>query len=63
VKAEVAANPKLKSGLAPSASGVSAPGGPGPSADIDAQIDAATKAGNHALAIALKRQKAYAPRA
>lgn len=34
---------------------------PANAADIDTQIAEATKAGNHALAISLKRQKAYAP--
>jgi len=63
VKAAVDSNPKLKGGQAPSASGVSAPGGPGETADIDARIEAATKAGNHELAISLKRHKAYTPRA
>lgn len=51
--------PELKGGQAPTRSGVDLPGGPGESADIDAQIEAATKAGNHQLAIQLKRQKAY----
>lgn len=56
--------PELKGGQAPPpASGIPGTGGPGPTADIDAQIDAATKAGNHRLAISLKRQKAYAPQA
>lgn len=58
----VKTDPKLKAVQAAAASGVSSTGGPGESADIDAQIEAATKAGNHALAISLKRQKTYAHR-
>lgn len=62
VTAAVAANPRLGAVLDPK---VPAPnpaqgaGGSGAPA-LDDQIAAATKAGNHALAIALKRQKAYA---
>lgn len=63
IKKAVTENPKLKGGLAPTASGIPGTGGPGPAADIDAAIDTATKAGDHATAIRLKRQKAYAPRA
>jgi hypothetical protein len=63
VEAAVKSDPKLKASQAPAASGISTPGGPGPAADIDAAIEAATKAGDHATAIRLKRQKAYAPHA
>lgn len=63
VKDTVEKNPKLKGSAAPGASGIPGSGGPGPVTDIDAQIAEATKAGNHQLAISLKRQKAYAPRA
>lgn len=46
---------------APSADGQGPVGSPvGSAGDIDDQIAAATKAGNHTLAISLKRQKAYA---
>lgn len=52
-------NPKLKVGQAPGASGVDHSGGSGEGAHtLDAQIAEATKAGNHGLAIALKRQAA-----
>ncbi|QSR25526.1 hypothetical protein CFH99_07810 [Nocardioides aromaticivorans] len=63
IKAAVEANPRL--GAAPAdpkapapnpAQGAAATAGP----SIDEQIAEATKAGNHGLAISLKRQKAYA---
>lgn len=55
----IADNPKLKTGQAPGASGVDHSGGSGEGAHtLDAQIAEATKAGNHGLAIALKRQAA-----
>ncbi|SOD72727.1 hypothetical protein SAMN05892883_2076 [Jatrophihabitans sp. GAS493] len=59
----VADNPKLKDTQAASASGIPSSGGPGVPADIEVQIAEATKAGNHRLAIALKRQQAYASQA
>jgi hypothetical protein len=60
IKAAVAANPKLKAALAAGASTVQHAGGPGEAAHtLDAQIEAARKAGKHELAISLQRQKAY----
>lgn len=61
IKAALDANPKLKAARpGPAASGADHSGGSGEGQhDIDAQIEAATKKGDHALAIRLKRQKAY----
>lgn len=63
VKATVEANPKLKGGQAPPVSGIPGSGGPGPAADIDAAIDAASKAGRTEEVIRLRRQRAYAQQA
>lgn len=53
-------NPKLKAAApAPGAGGADFAGGTGETVGIDARIAAAEKAGDHALAIKLKRQKAY----
>jgi hypothetical protein len=53
-------NPKLKAAApAPGAGGADFAGGTGETVGIDARIAAAEKAGDHALAISLKRQKAY----
>lgn len=53
-------NPKLKAAqVAAGASGADFSGGTGETVGIDARIAAAEKAGDHALAISLKRQKAY----
>lgn len=53
-------NPKLKAAApAPGAGGADFAGGSGEIVGIDARIAAAEKAGDHALAIKLKRQKAY----
>lgn len=53
-------NPKLKAALvAAGASGADFSGGTGEQVGIDARIAAAIKAGDHATAISLKRQKAY----
>ena len=62
ITAAVTANPRLGAETEPRtpapnpAQGAAGGGAPG----LDDQIAAATKAGNHALAIALKRQQAYA---
>jgi len=60
----VTANPRLGAAAGsrvPAPNPAQGTSGGGPVAtDIDAQIAAATQAGNHALAISLKRQKAYA---
>lgn len=52
-------NPMLKAAPAAGAGGADFTGGTGEAANIDAQIAAAEKAGDHAKAISLKRQKAY----
>lgn len=53
-------NPSLKAARAAGASSVNHAGGSGEGQhDLDAQIAEATKKGDHALAIRLKRQKAY----
>lgn len=53
-------NPKLKAApVAAGAGGADFAGGTGETVGIDARIAAAEKAGDHALAISLKRQKAY----
>lgn len=52
-------NPMLKAAPAAGASGADFTGGTGELSGIDARIAAAEKAGNHAEAISLKRQKAY----
>lgn len=55
-------NPALKAARAATSSSVNHAGGSGEGQhDLDAQIAEAEKAGNHALAISLKRQRAYAP--
>lgn len=65
MKEAVTANPRLgavpASRIPPPNPAQGTSGGGAAPEDIDAQIAAATKAGNHRLAIALKRQKAYAP--
>ena len=60
IKAAVDGNPKLKAAAqAAGASTIPHAGGSGEAADIDAQIDAARKAGQHELAISLQHRKAY----
>lgn len=59
-KAAVTENPSLKVlAQATGPSTVSHAGGSGESGDIDARIAAAVAAGDHKLAISLRRQKAY----
>lgn len=71
IAATVTANPRLAAASAnptpparvPAPNPAVGSSGSGAAVDIDQEIAAATKAGNHRRAIALKRQKAYGPQA
>jgi hypothetical protein len=64
MKTAVTDNPKLKAVRAAGQSSVDHAGGSGEAnRTLDAQIAEAEKAGNHVLAISLKRQRAYTPNA